>query len=468
MATPMVMPKAGNSVEECLLTTWRVKAGDSVKAGDILADIETDKAAFEIESPATGTVLALFWKAGDLVPVMQTLCVIGAAGEDVTSFRPDGASGAAAPAPVAAPVAEGVATAAAAATAPVVAVAAENGPLSPRARRFVKEHPFVVPPIQGSGAGGRIVEQDVIEAYRSAPHLTPAAARLAAEGVAVPAGGTGVSGSVRVQDMSKPAAASAPVEAAVTAAPTAAVPAAVPTAPAVPAGDTVTEVKLSNIRKIIAKRLHESLSGLAQYTLNAEADVSGILALRQRIKAQGEALGLANVNIGDMVMYAAVKALRQHPALNAEFDGTVVRQHSAVNMGFACDTPRGLMVPVVPGAQRLSLAEMAAKAKELAKQAAAGSLNPDFLLGGTFTVSNLGAFGITTFTPVINAPQVAILGVGATVLRPVRVGGAIEYREMIQLSLTLDHRVVDGAPGARYLQTLTAILENFELVCVAG
>ncbi len=230
----------------------------------------------------------------------------------------------------------------------------------------------------------------------------------------------------------------------------------------------MTEVKLSNIRKIIAKRLHESLSGLAQYTLNAEADVSGILALRQRIKAQGEALGLANVNIGDMVMYAAVKALRQHPALNAEFDGAVVRQHSAINVGFACDTPRGLMVPVVPGAQRLSLAELAAKAKELAKQAAAGSLNPDFLLGGTFTVSNLGAFGITTFTPVINAPQVAILGVGATVLRPVRVGAGIEYREMILLSLTLDHRVVDGAPGARYLQTLTAVLENFELVCVAG
>jgi pyruvate dehydrogenase E2 component (dihydrolipoamide acetyltransferase) len=458
------MPKAGNSVEECLLTTWRVKPGDSVKAGDVVADIETDKAAFEIEAPAAGTVLALFWSAGDLVPVMRNIGVIGAAGDDVAPFRPEGAAAAATAAPAA--LAEAVAAPAVSVSAPLASAAAENGPMSPRARRYVKEHPFVVPAIQGSGAGGRIVEKDVIEAYRNAPHLTPAAARLAAEGMSAPAAGSGVSGMVRAEDMGKAAPVSAVAEAAAASAPAAA-PSVPPTA-VTDAGDTVTEVKLSNIRKIIAKRLHESLSGLAQYTLNAEADVSGLLALRQRLKAQGEALGLANVNIGDMVMYAAAKALRQHPALNAEFDGAVMRQHAAVNMGFACDTPRGLMVPVVHGAQRLSLAEMAARAKDLAKQAAAGGLNPDLLQGGTFTVSNLGAFGITTFTPVINAPQVAILGVGTTVLRPQRVGGAIEYREMIQLSLTLDHRVVDGAPGARFLQTLRAILENFELVCVAG
>lgn len=466
MATPIMMPKAGNSVEECLLTTWRVKPGDTVKSGDVVADIETDKAAFEIESPAAGTVLAVFWSEGDLVPVMQTLCVVGAPGEDAAPFRP---AGAAAPTAGAAPVVAAAvsetpaapAAAEAPPAAPAMAAAAEtpaaaNGPMSPRARRFLQEHPFVVPAIQGSGAGGRVIEKDLIEAYRSAPHLSPAAARLAAEGVAAPAMGTGVGGMVRTQDMGKAAAPAAP--------PAPAAPAAVP-APAVVA---VTEIRLSNIRKIIAKRLHESLTGLAQYTLNAEADVSGLLALRQRIKAQGESLGLANVNIGDMVMFAVVKALRQHPEVNAEFDGTVIRQYATVNLGFACDTPRGLMVPVVHGAQAMGLAEMAAKAKDLAKQAAAGSLNPDYLQGGTFTVSNLGAFGITTFTPVINAPQVAVLGVGTTVLRPVRVGDAVEYRDMMQLSLTLDHRIVDGAPGARFLQTLTAILENFELVCVAG
>jgi len=465
MATPIVMPKAGNSVEECLLTTWRVKPGDTVKSGDVVADIETDKAAFEIESPAAGTVLAVFWSEGDLVPVMQNLCVIGAPGEDAAPFRPDGA---AAPAAVSAAAPAAAPVAAAAAAAP--AEAAANGPMSPRARRFLEEHPFVVPALQGSGAGGRIMEKDVAEAYRSAPHLSPAAARLAAEGVAAPAAGTGVSGMVRAQDMGRavapPAAPTAPV-AAPAAAPAVA-PAAAPAVAPAPAAAAVTEVKLSNIRKIIAKRLHESLTGLAQYTLNAEADVSGLLALRKRIKAQGESLGLANVNIGDMVMFAVVKALKKHPEVNAEFDGAVIRQYAAVNLGFACDTPRGLMVPVVHGADGMGLAEMAARAKDLAKQAAAGSLNPDYLQGGTFTVSNLGAFGITTFTPVINAPQVAILGVGTTLLRPVRVGEAIAYRDMMQLSLTLDHRIVDGAPGARFLQTLTAVLENFELVCVAG
>lgn len=457
MATPIVMPKAGNSVEECLLTGWRVKAGDVVKAGDIVADIETDKAAFEIESPAAGTVLALFWPAGELVPVMQNLCVIGDAGEDVSSFRPAGAEAEAAPAPAAALAPAEAAPSTAAPAAPAAEPAA-NAPLSPRARRFVAEHPFVVPAIQGSGPGGRILEKDVMEAYHQAPRLTPAAAKLAAEGVAAPVAGTGVGGMVRAADMGKPAVAAAPA-----AEPSAPAPQAV----AVPAA-AVTEIKISNIRKIIAKRLHESLAGLAQYTLNAEADVSGLLALRKRIKAQGEALGLANVNIGDMVMFAVVRALAKHPEVNAEFDGTVIRQYASVNLGFACDTPRGLMVPVVHGAQTKTLAQLAGRSKELAKQAAAGSISPDLLQGGTFTVSNLGAFGITTFTPVINAPQVAILGVGTTVLRPVRVGEAVEYHDMMQLSLTLDHRVVDGAPGARFLQTLTALLENFELVCVAG
>jgi len=232
--------------------------------------------------------------------------------------------------------------------------------------------------------------------------------------------------------------------------------------------DVVTEVKFSNIRKIIAKNLLAALHDQAQYTMNAEADVTGLLALRQQIKNAGEGLALANVNIGDMVMFAVVKTLAKHPELNAEFDGSVVRQHSAVNIGFACDTPRGLMVPVLHNAQSLSLGQMSATVKRMAKDAAGGTLSPDCLSGGTFTVSNLGAFGVTTFTPVINPPQVGILGVGKTVLRPVRVGNGIEHRDYMQFSLTLDHRVIDGAPGARFLQTLTAIVENFQLVCIAG
>ncbi len=251
-----------------------------------------------------------------------------------------------------------------------------------------------------------------------------------------------------------PAAASAPAPAAASAA---------------AGADVITEKPFPQIRKIIAKRLHESLSTMAQYTLNAEADVTGLLALRQRIKDGAESLNLANVNIGDMVMYAVIKTLQKHPEFNAEFSDNVLRMHSAVNIGFACDTPRGLMVPVLHQAQNMSLAEMAKTVKGLARQANDGNLNPDLMAGATFTVSNLGAFGITTFTPVISAPQVAILGVCKTILRPVRDrGGAVEYRDFMQFSLTMNHMVIDGAPGARFLQTLKSMVENFDLVCIAG
>lgn len=449
MATPIVMPKQGNTVEECLLSEWRVAVGDQVKEGDVLADIETDKTTGEVTATAGGTVLALFCEEGDLVPVFQNICVVGEPGEDFAEFAPEGGAAPAPPAETAeteAPAAEKAAPPPAAdAPAPVA-----DAPVSPRARTFLADHPTNLAGVAGSGPDGRILEQDVAAAYRAGARLSPAAAAKVAAGEAAPASGSGVGGMVRTEDLGKPAAAAPPVPA------------------TAPGTDTVTEIKFPNIRKIIAKNLMAALHEQAQYTLNAEADVTGLLALRQQIKDAGERLGLANANIGDMVMFATVKALLKHPELNAEFDGSVIRQHSAVHIGFACDTPRGLMVPVLHGAQAMGLAQMGAAVKVLAKAAIAGSLEPDALGGGTFTVSNLGAFGVTTFTPVINPPQVAILGVGKTILRPVRTAGGIEHRDFMQLSLTLDHRVIDGAPGARFLQTLVAILENFQLVAIAG
>lgn len=460
MATAIVMPKAGNSVEECLLSKWRIKVGDVIAEKDIICDIETDKSAIEVEASAGGTVLALFGSEGDLIPVLQTIVVVGNPGEDFSALVPGGAEAApvAAPAPA---VAEAVVEAApAAAAAPVAAVAGDNAPMSPRARKFVAEHPFVVPKIAGSGAGGRIIEADVEAAYRTSPKLSSAAAAMLADGVAAPAAGTGPGGMILAGDMGKPAPAPAP----------AAKPVAEPVAAPLPASeDVVTEKPFTQIRKIIAKRLHESLATMAQYTLNAEADVTGLLELRAKIKDNGEKLGLANINIGDMVMYAVIKALQKHPEINGEFADNVVKLHSSVNMAFACDTPRGLMVPVLHNSQNMSLAEMSKTVKVLAKQANDGNLNPDLMVGGTFTVSNLGTFGITTFTPVATAPQLAILGVGKTLLRPVRTkSGEIVYKDYMQFSLTLNHMVVDGAPGARFLQTLTNIIENFELVCIAG
>lgn len=453
MAKAIVMPKAGNSVEECLLSKWRIKVGDTVAKGDIICDVETDKSAIEVEATEGGVVLALFGNEGDLIPVLQTIAVVGAAGEDASALAPS----AAAPTPAeAAPAAAPAAASDPAASESAPALPEGTAPLSPRARKFVAEHPFALPAIAGSGAGGRIIEADVQAAYRTAPRLSGAAAALAASGLPVPAAGSGVNGMVLADDIRN-----APAPAAEAA------PAAAP-APAA-SEDIITEQPFPQIRRIIAKRLLDSLNTMAQYTLNAEADVTGLLDLRKRIKAHGESLGLANINIGDMVMYAVIRALQRHPELNGEYADNVVKLHSAINMGFACDTPRGLMVPVLHGAQAMSLAEMCRKVKAMAKQAQEGHLNPDLMAGATFTVSNLGSFGITTFTPVVSAPQLAILGVGKTLLRPVRaVGGDIVYRDCLQLSLTMNHMVIDGAPGAKFLQTLKDIIENFELVCIAG
>lgn len=457
----ILMPKAGNSVEECILGAWRINVGDTVKKGDIIAEAETDKTSIEIEATASGEVLALLGSEGDLVPVLTAICLVGPAGTDVSGYK-----AASAEAPVAAaaeaPKAATPAAAPAAASASQ-APATAGGHLSPRARKFVAEHPFVMGEIAGSGAQGRVIESDVIAAYQSSPHLTPAAAAMVAAGAKAPSTGTGSNGEITAEDIENFAkgvvAAPAPSAAAAPA----------PAAPVKAEGDDViTEKPFSRIRTVIAKRLQESLQTMAQYTLNCEADVTGLLSLRKRIKASGEKLGLANINIGDMVMYAVIRTLQQVPELNGEFSDNVVKLHSAVHMGFACDTPKGLLVPVLHHSDKMSLAEMCRQVKSLAKSANAGNLAPDLMNGATFTVSNLGSFGIINFTPVISAPQIAMLGVGKTLLRPVRrADGTVEYRDYMQFSLTMNHMVVDGAPGARFLQTLCANIENFELVCIA-
>lgn len=460
----ILMPKAGNSVEECILGAWRINVGDTVKRGDIIAEAETDKTSIEIEATASGEVLALLGSEGDLVPVLTAICLVGPAGTDVSGYK-----AAPAEAPKAAETPKAVTPAAAPAAASASqAPAAAGGHLSPRARKFVAEHPFVMGEIAGSGAQGRVIESDVIAAYQSSPHLTPAAAAMVAAGTKAPSTGTGSNGEITAEDIENFAKGVVAAPAPAASAPAAAVSPA-PAAPVKAEGaDVITEKPFSRIRTVIAKRLQESLQTMAQYTLNCEADVTGLLSLRKRIKASGEKLGLANINIGDMVMYAVIKTLQQVPELNGEFSDNVVKLHSAVHMGFACDTPKGLLVPVLHHSDKMSLAEMCKQVKSLAKSANAGNLAPDLMNGATFTVSNLGSFGIINFTPVISAPQIAMLGVGKTLLRPVRrADGTVEYRDYMQFSLTMNHMVVDGAPGARFLQTLCANIENFELVCIA-
>jgi pyruvate dehydrogenase E2 component (dihydrolipoamide acetyltransferase) len=223
-----------------------------------------------------------------------------------------------------------------------------------------------------------------------------------------------------------------------------------------------TTEKLPRMRERIAQRMKASLAATAQYTLNTSANAGGLLTLRARIKASH---GAADANINDMVMWCTAQALLESPELNVEFLDDQLVKHSEVHLGMAVDTPRGLMVPVIRDAHRLSLGELAARAKELSAQAVQGSISPDDLSGATFTVSNLGGLGIESFTPILNPPQVAILGVDAIQLKPIRRDGRVEFIDAIGLSLTLDHQIIDGAPGARFLKTLREQIENVEARC---
>jgi pyruvate dehydrogenase E2 component (dihydrolipoamide acetyltransferase) len=425
MATPVEVPKLGNTVEECLITRWAKHTGDTVSAGDLVAEIETDKATFEVTAPVDGAILATFFEEGALVRVFTNLFVVGNPGEDVEAYRPQGAALAretVAPAAAAhariAPLANARGSEAILSRDPEGAVvnasqhtspAALGGTLSPRARRFAQEHNFHPATVNGSGPGGRVLEEDLRALYYSA---------------------------------------SPPVRASRGPAPT---PAPAPPAP-----------RASNIREKIARRMRESLASTAQYTLNASADAAGLIALRARIKASKD---LPGININDLVMFCAIRALEQMPELNAEYINGEIRAHREIHLGFACDTPRGLLVPVIRNAHELSISELAEKAKELTTQAVQGGIAPDNLSGATFTVSNLGALGIESFTPLLNPPQVAILGVGAIQAKPVRRDGRVEIIDSIGLSLTCDHQVIDGAPGARFLQVLKQKIENVESEC---
>jgi len=389
MATPVEVPKLGNSVEECIVGRWLKHPGDAVAAGDVVAEIETDKTTFEVTAPVAGKLLATFFDEGAVVPVFTNFFVVGDAGENADAFRPQTPGAVAVATLVAAPAPVSVA----AATAPAV-----NGPvrMSPRARRFAEVHNFHPASVTGSGPGGRILEEDVRKLYEARPRHQPNSAPR------------------------------------------------------------------SRLREIIARRMRESLATTAQYTLNSSADAAGLLVMRARLKASA---GTADININHLVAFCAVRALAEIPSLNAEFIDGKIQEHASVHLGFACDTPRGLLVPVVRDAHTLLLPALAARMRDLTAQATAGTVPADDLTGATFTVSNLGNLGIEWFTPLLNPPQVAILGVDAIQLKAVRREGRVEFIDAIGFSLTCDHQAIDGAPGARFLQVLKAKIEGVEAEC---
>ncbi len=452
MATEVIMPRQGQSVESCILVEWLVKEGDTVSEGQPLCSIETDKAVFEVESPAAGTLLAQFFEAGADVPVLTVIAAIGEAGEDVSALRPEKESGGGeSPAPVEAADAqakEAVAPApvketAAAQAAPVPAAGPVDGAVgvSPRARNLAASKGVVLSGVAGSGPGGRVIARDVERVAAEQPRMSAVAREAVSAGAPVPATGSGPAGMVLSADLKAASSAAAPV-----------------------ASSEPVTTPLKGIRKIIATKMRESLSSTAQITMNMSFDATALLAYRAKVKAHGEELGLPNITLNDLVAYAVVRTLRQHPALNAHFLGDRTVQYAEINLGIATDTERGLMVPVVRGAERLSLRELSESIKPLIRACQQGSVSPDVLSGGTFTITNLGMLGVESFTPVLNVPEVAILGVSGLFLKPLMdKEGSVRHVQALNLSLTVDHQVVDGAPAARFLKALCQGLEQVEL-----
>ena len=447
MATIVVMPQLGNSVESCIIVEWMIAEGDTVAVDQTLASIETDKSTMEVPSTAEGTVLKLLWEEGDEVPVKDPLIIVGEPGEDISGLVPGGD---AAPAEAAAAPAEQAAAPEAAA--PAFATERATGAVSPRARALAASNGVDASAIaEGSGPHGRVIERDVAAAIAAGPVLTSAAR---AAGVSA-AEGTGIGGRVSVADAGRTAETA---------------PAAAVAAPAAAADfpGASTSAPLKGVRKVVAKRMMESLTSTAQLTLNTTANAAGILAMRKKVKNADESLGLNKITLNDLVCFAVSRTLLKYPVFNAHLEDGVLTEFEQVHLGFACDTPRGLLVPVIRSAQALGLKAFSDEAKRLAGGAIEGSLSPEFLSGGTFTVSNIGSFGIETFTPVINLPQTAILGVGAITPRPtVAADGSIGVEQRLNLSLTIDHQVIDGADGARFLRDLVAAIENIDVTVLA-
>ena len=365
MAIPVIMPRQGQSVESCIITSWNKKVGDTVEKGEILFSYETDKSSFDEAAPESGKLLAIFHEEGDDVPCLENVCVIGNDGEDAAQFAPAGEAEAA-PAEAAPAPAEAKAEAAPEAAAPVTAQQI-SGAISPRARALADKTGADLLKAAPTGPNGRIIERDVQSLVDRG--LTVSGAASAEYKTAVE--GSGINGKVMLGDLNAPAAAQE-------------VPA---IAPAV-SGPEYEDVKMPNIRKIIAKQMCASLSGMAQLTLNTSFDATKIMDLRKSLKAGGEALGLPNITINDIILFAVSRVILNHKGVNAHCLEDTIRYFNTVNLGVAVDTPKGLMVPTLFHAEKLSLSELSKSAKGIIKAAQAGSISPDLLKGGTFTISN--------------------------------------------------------------------------------
>ena len=437
MATPVLMPLMGMTMEEGIVSSWLVEDGATVTKGQPILEFETDKINATVEAPEDGVLGGIAAQPGDAVPVQGTLAYILEPGEEPPAPEASPAAApepAPAPASVPAPAAPSPAPAAptpapAPAPAPAPMVAAAPAPAaadgrvksSPLARRIARELGVALAGLVGSGPGGRVIERDVREAAAAAPVAAPAVAVAPAIAPAAP----------------MPAVAAATGEPA--------------------AGSTIP---VTGVRKVIAERMLQSLQETAQVTLVTEADGRRFHELRTELAARHEPTLGFKISYNDLLIRVCAHALREHTRANASLEGDAIRLHDSVNVGLAIEAGGDLVVANVKQADRKSLVEIASDVRGVVDRARANQLALDDITGGTFTISNLGLYGIDAFTPVLNPPESAILGVGALREKAVARDGEVVAQLSVTLSLTFDHRVIDGAPAARFLARIRELIEQ--------
>jgi pyruvate dehydrogenase E2 component (dihydrolipoamide acetyltransferase) len=457
MAVEFFIPKLGQTVEEVTIIDWLVKDGERVEQGQSILEVETDKAVFPVEATASGVIHLGPYKKGDVVPVITTVALIG---------KPDdrfSVSTAETPGAVQTPLSE--TSAAPFESAPAAAAEASNVTphkdwglrpdtstrlfASPRARKLASEKQVDLRQVPPTGESGvRVIEKDVLDFLAHAPRLTPVARRVAEEaGVSVQGlAGSGPGGRITRAD----------VEHALQGGPAPTPAAALP----VSEPELLERIPLSGVRAIIAERMAMSVHTTARVTLVMEVDATQLVQMRERLKGRVEQEWGFAPGYNDLIAKMVATALRKYPYMNARLTEDAILHLKAINMGMAVDTDRGLLVPVIRDADQKSLRRFGLEFRQLVERARQRKSLPDDLSGGTFTITSLGAFGIDAFTPVINYPEAAILGVGRIAPRPTVVDGQLAVRTLCTLSLVFDHRLVDGAPAARFLAYLKEIIEE--------
>jgi pyruvate dehydrogenase E2 component (dihydrolipoamide acetyltransferase) len=393
------MPQLGLTMETGTILQWLKVVGQPVEKGQPLVLIQTDKVEYEVESPASGTLLAVVAKEGQELPVQSLMAVVGQPGENVSGLLAAAPTGA--PGPATAPEAARALEVAAPTAAPVRAPG-ERIKISPVAKKLAQEHGIDIATVAPTGPEGRIVREDVERAIAGAKSREPKAESR----------------------------------------------------------DVPETIPLAGIRKVIFDRMSQSWREAARVTMFLDADATELVKLRQAKGQEWERRFGIKPSYSDLIHMAVARALAAEPRINCRLDGQAVRVRREVNLAFAVDLGEGLVAAVIKQADRKSLGELAKAARDLAERGRAGKLTPDEMADGTFTVTNLGGYGIEAFTPIINQPQAGILGVGRIAEKPVVLNGGIHIRSMLTLSLVFDHRLIDGAPAAKFLAKVKELLEH--------